>query len=152
MKIYNQDKTRELSNYEVDLEKGYLVSDKMFVKHHEAVEAKDAVYEDLIEKLSNGSKLIRKKLVSPAVKAKEAEDEYEEIQVFIPYTAEQIKAQKKVQYESRVDELIRSKYTLSQELAILRQQESKSEEYKVYFEYCEECKAKAKAEVYGNEV
>lgn len=60
--------------------------------------------------------------------------------------------EKQARYERRVDELIRSKYTLSQELAILRQQESKSEEYKVYFDYCEQCKARAKAEVYDNEV
>ena len=56
------------------------------------------------------------------------------------------------QYERRVDELIRSKYTLSQELAIIRQQSTKSEEYAEYFAYCEECKARAKAEVYGNEI
>lgn len=59
--------------------------------------------------------------------------------------------EKQAQYERRVDELIRSKYTLSQELAIIRQQATKSEEYQAYFDYCEECKAKAKAEVY-NEV
>ena len=60
--------------------------------------------------------------------------------------------QKQAQYERRVDELIRSKYTLSQELAIIRQQATKSEEYQAYFDYCEECKAKARAEVYDNEV
>ena len=60
--------------------------------------------------------------------------------------------QKQAQYERRVDELIRSKYTLSQELAIIRQQAIKREEYQAYFDYCEECKAKARVEVYGNEV
>ena len=60
--------------------------------------------------------------------------------------------QKQAQYERRVDELIRSKYTLSQELAIIRQQATKSAEYDAYFEYCEECKTKARAEVYGNEI
>ena len=60
--------------------------------------------------------------------------------------------EKQAQYERRVDELIRAKYTLSQELAIIRQQESKSEEYQAYFDFCEECKAKAKAEVYGDEI
>ena len=47
-------------------------------------------------------------------------------------------------YEERVVELIRQKYTLSQELAILRQQTTKPEEYQEYFEYCEYCKAQAK--------
>lgn len=61
-------------------------------------------------------------------------------------------ADKQSQYERRVDELIRSKYTLSQELAILRQQESKNEEYQAYFDYCEECKVNARKEVYGDEI
>lgn len=49
-------------------------------------------------------------------------------------------------YEQRVVELIRQKYTLSQELAILRQQTTKPEEYQEYFEYCEYCKAQAKTQ------
>ena len=60
--------------------------------------------------------------------------------------------QKQEDYEQTVNRLIRSKYTLSQELAIIRQQSTKSEEYQAYFDYCEECKAKARAEVYGNEI
>lgn len=58
--------------------------------------------------------------------------------------------EKQAQYERRVDELIRSRYTLSQELAIIRQQATKSEEYQAYFDYCEECKTKAKVEVLGD--
>lgn len=57
--------------------------------------------------------------------------------------------EKQAQYESLVDQYIRQKYTLSQELAIIRQQAAKQAEYDEYFEFCEECKAKAKAEVYG---
>ncbi|MDE6605124.1 MAG: hypothetical protein K2K85_03770 [Clostridia bacterium] len=60
--------------------------------------------------------------------------------------------QKQAQYEARVESLIRERYTVSQELAIIRQQESKAEEYQAYYNYCEECKAKAKVEVYDNEV
>ena len=48
-------------------------------------------------------------------------------------------------YENAVNALIREKYTLSQELAILRQRDTKPEEYAAYNEYCEDCKAKAKA-------
>lgn len=61
-------------------------------------------------------------------------------------------ADKQSQYERRVDELIRSKYTLSQELAILRQQASKNEEYQAYFDFCEDCKVNARKEVYGDEI
>lgn len=148
MKIYNEAKTRELEAVEVDLNKGYLRSDKIVVAHHESVEAKAAVYVDRVEKLDNGSVQIWKELVTPAVEANEAYDDYEEIQVYVLYTVDEIQKL----YESKVDRLIRERYTLSQELAILRQQESKSDEYKEYFDYCEECKARAKAEVYGNEV
>lgn len=60
--------------------------------------------------------------------------------------------EKQAQYESFVDQYIRQKYTLSQELAIIRQQATKQAEYNEYFAYCEECKTKAKTEVYGNEI
>lgn len=48
-------------------------------------------------------------------------------------------------YEECVNTLIREKYSLSQELAILRQRDSKPEEYNAYNAYCEACKAEAKA-------
>ena len=50
-------------------------------------------------------------------------------------------------YENLVVSLIRKKYTINQELAILRQQNSKPQEYEEYFNYVEECKLQAKASV-----
>ena len=47
-------------------------------------------------------------------------------------------------YEDKVDSLIRGRYSLSEELATLRQKEVKKAEYDAYFAYCEQCKAKAK--------
>ena len=47
-------------------------------------------------------------------------------------------------YEEYVNALIREKYTLSQELAIHRQRDTKPEEYAAYNAYCEQCKAQAK--------
>ena len=47
-------------------------------------------------------------------------------------------------YEQVVEDLIRLKYTVSGELAILRQQTTKLTEYQEYFNYCEQCKAYAK--------
>ena len=49
-------------------------------------------------------------------------------------------------YEQRVVELIREKYTLDAELAIQRQRDEKVEDFQVYYEYCEECKRRAKEE------
>ena len=57
--------------------------------------------------------------------------------------------QKQAKYESLVEKYIREQYTLSQELAILRQRDSKVDEFNTYNNYAENCKAKAKAEVYG---
>lgn len=47
-------------------------------------------------------------------------------------------------YEQVVEDLIRIRYTVSAELAILRQKSAKEEEYTAYYVYCEECKAYAK--------
>lgn len=52
-------------------------------------------------------------------------------------------------YEDRVVELIRRKYSLSQELAILRQRDTKPEEFAEYNSYVEECKTIAKQEILG---
>lgn len=51
-------------------------------------------------------------------------------------------------YENMVDELIRLKYTMSQELAILRQRDTKPDEFSIYNEYCEHCKRFAKRVLY----
>lgn len=50
-------------------------------------------------------------------------------------------------YMDYVDRLIRHKYTVSAELAILRQKDTKPEEFAEYNTYVESCKAKAKAEL-----
>lgn len=47
-------------------------------------------------------------------------------------------------YEDKVDSLIRNRYSLSEELGILRQKDVKKAEYDAYFAYCERCKAEAK--------
>lgn len=47
-------------------------------------------------------------------------------------------------YAEKVDMLVREKYTISDELAILRQRDTKPEEFQKYFNYVEECKKKAK--------
>lgn len=47
-------------------------------------------------------------------------------------------------YEDKVDSLIRNRYSLSEELGILRQKDVKKAEYDAYFAYCEQCKAEAR--------
>lgn len=53
-------------------------------------------------------------------------------------------------YGNQVNDLIRRGYSLSEELAILRQKDEKPDEYRAYFAFCEECKAKAKVELEQN--
>ena len=49
-------------------------------------------------------------------------------------------------YGSEVEKRIRKKYSLSAELAILRQRDTKPEEFAAYNTYVEQCKAEVKAE------
>ena len=50
-------------------------------------------------------------------------------------------------YDDLVDAEIRKRSSASQEFAILRQREEKTEEYAAYYAYCEECKAYVKAQI-----
>ena len=51
------------------------------------------------------------------------------------------------EYESKIVAEIRKKYNINQELAILRQRDTKPEEFAEYNEYVEQCKAKIKSEM-----
>lgn len=116
MKIYNEEKTQEL--IDPDLEKGYLYDDKLLVKHHDAVPEKviKTVEEQVKAYQAQGKEVILGDLgknyyltisftpktegmgadgrevvpIYPLVEpAKEAWDEYEDIQVYHPYTEEE---------------------------------------------------------------
>jgi hypothetical protein len=50
-------------------------------------------------------------------------------------------------YESEIIRRIRKRYTVNQELAILRQRESKSHEFAEYNAFVEKCKADVKEEL-----
>lgn len=169
MKVYNENKTEILETY--DLERGYLKYDKILKEHHEAVPETPAITIEtkvaeitanggkveeiggkrykVIEEFPNGGKTVEEIKETPAVPAKEAYDEYEDIEVYIPYTAEELTKRKQQKYEDRVVELLREEYSLNQELAILRQRDEKPEEYRAYSGYAEQCKATAKSEILG---
>lgn len=55
-----------------------------------------------------------------------------------------------VNYETLVVNKIRQRYSINQELAILRQRDIKPEEYQEYFNYVEQCKEEAKNEYLRN--
>lgn len=50
-------------------------------------------------------------------------------------------------YKAAVERLIRERYTVADELGILRQRDAKPEEYAEYYAFAEQCKAQARAEI-----
>ena len=53
----------------------------------------------------------------------------------------------KINYKQLVQQKIRSNYTIDDELAIQRQKDTKPEEFKIYNDFCEQCKVDAKVEL-----
>lgn len=53
----------------------------------------------------------------------------------------------KIEYENKIVSLIRKKYNINQELAILRQRDTKPTEFVEYSKYVEKCKAEVKSEL-----
>ena len=89
MRVFNKDKTQELKEY--DLNKGHLKLDKLFIRHHEAVEEiKEQWHYETIAEYPNGGKDVSKVIDVPYQAPQEAFDEYEDIYVYIPYTYEEL--------------------------------------------------------------
>ena len=62
-------------------------------------------------------------------------------------SAELAEIKSTIDYPQLVENKIRTKYSVSAELAILRQRETKPEEFAEYNAFCELCKAEAKTEL-----
>lgn len=85
MRIFDETKTIELIDY--DLAKGYLKDDSLFIQHHEAIAAvAETGHYHTVASYPNGGKVVEWVIDIPEIKAQEAYDEYEDIQVYIPYT------------------------------------------------------------------
>lgn len=54
------------------------------------------------------------------------------------------KRNNEAEYENYVESLIRKRYSISAELSILRQRDTKPDEYAAYNAYAEQCKADAR--------
>lgn len=89
MRIFNDDKTVEYSK--IDLEKGYLKSDRLFIRHHEACdEVKEEGHYEVVCEYENGGKDLMWVVDVPAHPAREAYDEYEDIYIFVPFSDEEL--------------------------------------------------------------
>ena len=68
----------------------------------------------------------------------------------LTFSIEKYNARKQKQdndiYENKIVGLIRQKYNVNQELAILRQRDTKPLEYQEYYDYVEQCKKQVKNE------
>lgn len=60
------------------------------------------------------------------------------------YECEQVKIKGNPTYSVVVEALIRERYSVSDEIALLRQKETKPTEYAEYDAFCEACKEKAR--------
>ena len=83
-----------------DLELGDLKEEKLFVAHHEAIEAVAEVFHYEYTVYSNGGRDRRKVVDVEAVEAAEAWDEYEDIFRYIPFTEEEMAERKKAAEEA----------------------------------------------------
>ena len=95
MRVFDESKTTKLTEY--DLSVGYLKPDKLFIAHHEAQEAVEGQFHyETIKEYPNGGKDVKKVWDVEPQEAREAWDEYEDIQVYIPYTQAQINARLRI--------------------------------------------------------
>lgn len=75
------------------------------------------------------------------------EDVYQKLLAMLPKQEPQKVERSAISYDELVDSKIRARYTISREFAILRQRDTKPEEFAEYNAYCEQCKAEARAEL-----
>lgn len=76
-----------------DLSKGRLVEERLFISHHPAVEAAaEQWHYETIAEYPNGGKDVKKIVDIPGVEARDAWDEYDTVQRYLPYTEEELAA------------------------------------------------------------
>ena len=83
----------ELTEGQVNLELGYLMPESIISIHHEAIEeTKEVGHYEVIAEYPNGGKDVKWVIDVPGIEAKEAWDEYEDIQRYVLYTEEELAA------------------------------------------------------------
>ena len=83
----------ELTEEQINLELGYLRPESIISIHHKAVEeVKEVGHYEVIAEYPNGGKDVTWVIDIPGIEAKEAWDEYEDIQRYVLYTEEELAA------------------------------------------------------------
>ena len=99
MRILDKD-NNEITN--PDLEKGRLSIETIVIKHHDAVKANPGKsHLEVIKEYDNGGKDVVEVWDEEPVEAKDAYDETETIQRYIPYTTEELEKIKKEKEEAK---------------------------------------------------
>lgn len=88
MKVYNKDKTIELTEY--DLEKGYLKDDILITHYDEVPYVEEKGHYETIREYSNGGKDVEWIIDVKGQEYQPARDEEENIQVYIYYTEDEL--------------------------------------------------------------
>lgn len=99
MKVYNQDKTQVLEMY--DLEKGYLKPAMLKIHHEEQPEVKGVF--DTKKWVENGIPKIKIITIVEPIPYRAAYDEYEKINVYIPYTEKQLAEREIAQIKAKLN-------------------------------------------------
>lgn len=102
--IYNQNMER-IEN--PDLAFGYLTPSTIMV-HHEAVEGVEEVWHyETIREYQNGGKDVQKVIDVPGVQAQEAWDEEIPIQIYVPYTQEELDSMEEERNKPTIEERVK---------------------------------------------
>lgn len=100
MRILDQN-DKEIQPEDVDYRLGKLSDDKIFIKHHEAVEAvKEKGHLETVQEYPNGGRDVEWIVDVEGVEAKDAWDEYENIKRYIKFTEEELKVNAERELES----------------------------------------------------
>lgn len=100
MRILDQN-DKEIQPDDVDYRLGKLSDDRIFIKHHEAVEAvKEKGHLETVQEYPNGGRDVAWIVDVEGIEAKDAWDEYENIKRYIKFTEEELKVNAERELES----------------------------------------------------
>lgn len=100
----------EIESY--DSEKGYIVSDKIFMQHHDEIpEIKEEGHYEVVREYTNGGKDLEWVVDVERQEYKAAWDEYEDICRYIEYTEKELKEFKIEKLNQQINELKQKLYT-----------------------------------------
>lgn len=91
MKIYNENKTKEFSLEECNLELGYLITRNEIVYHQKIEPIEEQGHYETIKEYENGGKDVEWIVDVPGIEGQEAWEEEIPYQIYIPYTEEYIR-------------------------------------------------------------